>query len=311
MTNLHHLPQLSVVNIDGADAATILHNITTNAVKTLGDGEGCETFITDVRGKTLGHGYLYRTGDRFQYIGAANQSQVIVDHMDKYTIREDAVPTIADGQFESLVVSPDQVAQLGITTPKGELPSCWKQPFGGAELMMFRVAFLGTGSVLVLVESDRWDAVRGSLLKKDIALAEQADFHRARVLAGFPWYGVDLDEKNLPQEVDRDDTAVSFTKGCYLGQETVARLDALGQVQRKLVKWSIDGAVPTAGSTLESEGKAVGRLTSVASPLAAGPTKAIALGYARRSHFDAGANAQGIDSRTGQVFTGTVLGLDA
>ena len=95
-------------------------------------------------------------------------------------------------------------------------------------------------------------------------VGDEASFHRARTLAGFPWYGVDLDETNLPQEADRDPLAISFTKGCYLGQETVARLMPLGQVQRKLVRWSITGGVPGAGATLVSGDKTVGRLTSVA-----------------------------------------------
>ena len=135
-------------------------------------------------------------------------------------------------------------------------------------------------------------------------VGDEASFHCVRTLAGFPWYGVDLDETNLPQEADRDALAISFTKGCYLGQETVARLDALGQVQRKLVRWSITGGVPAAGATLVAGEKTVGRLTSVAADDRGG---AIAIGFARRSHFEAGATAVGINPLTSAEFTGTVI----
>ena len=57
----------------------------------------------------------------------------------------------------------------------------------------------------------------------------------ARVEAGTPYYGPDINDKNLPQEISRDSRAISFVKGCYLGQETVARIDALGHVNRTLV----------------------------------------------------------------------------
>lgn len=313
MTNLYHLPNLSVIDIRGADADAILHNITTNAVKTLADGEGCETFITEVRGKTLGHGYLFRTGEIFRYVGAMNQSETIVQHMDKYTIREDAVPTVADDQFQGLVIPPAQVAMLGFTLPESDAPACWNQELAGEEIMMCRVDFLGASTVLALIPAEVCESVCGSLTQKDIVILPEPDFHRARVLAGFPWYGIDIDEKNLPQEADRDASAVSFTKGCYLGQETVARLDALGQVQRKLVKWSIAGAVPVAGATLDSDGKTVGRLTSIAESGSdeaekANAQKAIALGYARRSHFEPGMTAEGVDAATSQTFKGTVVG---
>ncbi|MGB1707484.1 MAG: YgfZ/GcvT domain-containing protein, partial [Rubripirellula sp.] len=121
-------------------------------------------------------------------------------------------------------------------------------------------------------------------------VGNETAFHEARVVAGFPWYGVDLDESNLPQEADRDSETISFTKGCYLGQETVARLDAMGQVQKKLVRWKITGGVPLAGASLSADEKKVARLTSVASTEQHG---VLALGFARRSHFEAGATATG------------------
>ncbi len=86
--------------------------------------------------------------------------------------------------------------------------------------------------------------------------------------------------------------------------EGVARLDALGQVQKKLVRWSISGGIPNTGATLVSGEKTVGRLTSVA---ADGQGGATAIGFARRSHFDPGATATGVIESTGAEFTGTVV----
>ena len=104
-----------------------------------------------------------------------------------------------------------------------------------------------------------------------------------RVEAGWPVYGRDITDHNLPQEVDRDDLAVSFTKGCYLGQETVARIDALGHVNRKLVGVKFVGAaIPDVGMRLTSDDQEVGQVTSsVFSPRLDSP---LALAYVRRAH---------------------------
>jgi folate-binding protein YgfZ len=80
-----------------------------------------------------------------------------------------------------------------------------------------------------------------------------------------PRYGVDFTEENLPQEVGRDREAISFTKGCYLGQETVARIDALGHVNHRLVGVRFFGSeVPASGTELTRECRIVGSGTSAA-----------------------------------------------
>ena len=108
-----------------------------------------------------------------------------------------------------------------------------------------------------------------------------------RIEAGWPRYGRDLTEDNLPQEVGRDRLAISFTKGCYLGQETVARIDSRGHVNRLLTglvfaspqvaeKW---GGTPR--RHCRGGGGHVGRILP-------GPQTAVALGYVRRGHNEPG-----------------------
>ncbi len=80
----------------------------------------------------------------------------------------------------------------------------------------------------------------------------------------------------MPQELDRDTKAISFTKGCYLGQETVARLDALGEVQRKLCLVELDGWGVQAARKLVDQDKEVGSLTSIAPELVDGKRLALA-----------------------------------
>jgi folate-binding protein YgfZ len=106
-------------------------------------------------------------------------------------------------------------------------------------------------------------------------------FTAARIEAGFPLFGVDFGEENFPQEVGRDPVAISFTKGCYLGQETVARIDALGHVNQRIAGVRFFGSdVPMNGTKLTLQGKEVGVVTSAAfSPKLGAP---LALSMVRR-----------------------------
>ena len=106
---------------------------------------------------------------------------------------------------------------------------------------------------------------------------------QVRIEAGMPLYGRDISQKNLPQEVGRNAQAISFSKGCYLGQETVARIASLGHVNRSLVGVRFTGSdIPPAGTQLTADGKPVGHVTSSAfSPRLECP---LALAYLRTGH---------------------------
>jgi hypothetical protein len=120
-------------------------------------------------------------------------------------------------------------------------------------------------------------------------------FAAVRIEAGLPLFGVDFNADNLPQEVGRDAVAISFTKGCYLGQETVARIDALGHVNRQLAGVRFSGeAAPAAETKLTHAGAEVGQVTSASySPQLKAP---LALAMLRRGHNSPGAQ---LDSPAG------------
>lgn len=334
------MPTLSLLDLNGKDAEAILHNLTTNEIKSLQvGGKGTESFITNVKGKCLGHVLVFRTANGFRLIGAGgsgsgdspspSQSQAIAEHADRYTIREDAVPSVLDTGYHGwlLIDVLTESSELGYRTvfcgevPSGEIPS------GGIELQCYDVPWVRSGedrnATLVLCPAEvNLDAER--LLKilsssdmldvkgqASVLLGDEAvvAFHAHRIATGFPWYGIDVDQSHLPQEVGREPQTISFTKGCYLGQETVARLDALGQVQKMLVAWSIDlpadAELPAVDTKLFAGGeKPVGRLTSIGvivddstgknDDKNDSPKPIRALGYARRTHFEPGSTASGM-----------------
>ena len=102
-----------------------------------------------------------------------------------------------------------------------------------------------------------------------------------RIAAGIPRYGVDIRERDLPQETEQE-RALNFSKGCYVGQEIVERIRSRGQVRRKFTGFEIEGQLPAAGSKIQVDGKDVGEITSAAAVPVAGGERRLALGYIRR-----------------------------
>jgi hypothetical protein len=115
-----------------------------------------------------------------------------------------------------------------------------------------------------------------------------------RIEAGFPLFGGDFDSDNLPQEVNRNPFAIHFNKGCYLGQETVARIDALGHVNRKLVLVQFAGeTLPAVGEALQADSNVVGQVTSRCwSPHLQCP---LALAMVRRGSNEPGSRLEGTE----------------
>ena len=150
-----------------------------------------------------------------------------------------------------------------------------------------------TGGPGFLIDCQRIDRERLRLLliQTGAVSCSQQTFDAKRIEAGFPVYGRDITDKNLPQEVDRDALAISFVKGCYLGQETVARIDALGHVNRVLRGVRFSGPqAPAADTELRSGSQVVGQVTSSTfSPRLGSP---LALAYLRRGHEQPGAKLE-------------------
>ena len=307
--DVYRLNAISLVDLVGKDAVTIANNLTTNDLSSLAADRGCETFVTDLRGKTIGHFVCFRTHEGLRLLGPHGQSERFAAHADRYTIREDSQAAVRDEDVAAFVLPPESTSSLSVSFFGEAEPHRYRS--GRCDLNgvlgVYEVPWLGPGTQLLLVGREDVDDVSQRLGASGLAVAQEPAFHACRTLAGFPWHGIDLDVSNLPQEADRDEEALCLTKGCYLGQETVARLDALGQVQKKLVRWSIRGCVPAAGSTLERDGKTVGRLTSVANLVGDESAAAVAIGLARRSHFDSGSAAEGTDADSGERFSGTVI----
>ncbi|GIW97800.1 MAG: aminomethyltransferase [Pirellulaceae bacterium] len=279
---LRTIPNGIRLDIVGKDAKTVAHNLTTNDVRSLGPGEAVETFLTNVRGHVIAHVLAVGGNDCVSLIGMHPQPEKLQEHIDRYIIREDAEVRHQDNTMHNMLLFGvdlsalrEVVAAVGAgveSVSPGETPLVVGFPVGES------TAWMSLPSAMV-------DPVTRQLAQMGVDGEVPRDqWEWMRIAARWPQVGAEIVEKTLPQELDRDRQAISFTKGCYLGQETVARLDALGQVQKKLVLLVANDPVDvSAGDEITSGGQVVGRITSAASVEDGRP---IMLAYVKRGYFE-------------------------
>ena len=253
------------IDMRGSDRASFLHNLCTNDVKRLEPGEGCEAFVTDVRGKTIGHILVFCGEDRLAIETEPNQSATLLPHFDKYLITEDIEISDETSTKTDIALfsenSEHTLTTMGLPVPIGNLAHA-ECLWDGSPVAVRRLGMMAMPCFLIQVPNDHLTAMVRSLNDSDAVTATEDTFESLRVTSGWPRFGLDFSRENLPQELNRDQAAISFTKGCYLGQETVARIDALGHVNRQLVGLAIEGKT-TSGTPITVEGQEIGKLTSV------------------------------------------------
>ena len=278
------------IEMTGSDRATFLHNFCTNDITRLKPGEGCEAFLTSVKGKILAHIFVFCRDESLILDGVSGQGEVVMTHLDRYLIREDVQLCDASREFEGILLSGERwrerLAPELSTLPQHPMCHC-QAHFAGNAVPIHCVDLTGAPCFLLSCAADVVQPVLVFLQALGGRRCDQSAWEIARVEAGVPVYSTDITDVNLPQEVGRNDRTISFTKGCYLGQETVARIDALGHVNRILVGVRYDGdQVPERDSELLANSQSVGRVTSaVYSPRLDAP---LAMAYLRRGYDDVG-----------------------
>jgi folate-binding protein YgfZ len=252
----------SSISVTGTDRQKFLNNFCTNDVIRLAPGDCCEAFFPNVKGKIIGHGVISCRPNELVFLGAPEQGARLIEHLDRYIIREDVKLLDLTTKRTHLIVN-DVIA-----------------PGGSVGTISWHLLGTGVGNIIDL-PVDQASQLVSMFGERGFVLIGADVFNAARVEAGTPLFGVDFNDNNLPQEVGRDKEAISFSKGCYLGQETVARIDALGHVNQRSATVKFSGNdLPAAGTELLRDGAVVGRVTSAAlSPTLNAP---IALAMIRR-----------------------------
>ena len=282
--------------VRGADRQSFLHNFSTNDIKRLVPGTSCEAFFCNAKGRVIGHGLITCRNDEFVIIGSPGQGPPLVTHLDRYVIREDVtLQDVSTERIYVLVFGGDVVTRLAqvVSVPTAkDVAAPWQYEnaaceMDGANVRWIEWPIAAPESVLIETSPSEISRVETWLQRQGVTRRDENAVQVARIEAGMPLFGVDFDDRNFPQEIGRDGQAISFTKGCYLGQETVARIDALGHVNQRLAGVRFFGTtLPEPGSELTDAGKNLGHVTSSAfSPKLQAP---LVLAMIRRDHTSVG-----------------------
>jgi len=283
------------IELTGTDRAKFLHNFCTNDILKLSPGQGCEAFICNVKGRVIGHVTVFVGETSLWLESVPGAAAALTAHLDRYLIREDV--TINDrsadvaeilllGEGSSVLLS----AVFG-AAPFTELALHQSQlrTMDGNNVRVARIDRLGDQTWLLIVPKSEAAALVQQIETAGAVRLNEAQVESLRIAAGFPHYGRDLTDEHLAQEVGRTAQCISFTKGCYLGQEPIARLDALGHTNRELRRLTTTAIAPLiAGMTLRDEANTqdIGVITSAAS--APDGHGSAALGYLKSRWLTAG-----------------------
>jgi folate-binding protein YgfZ len=269
------------------------------------------TVLTSDKGRILDLLTVLRFPDRLLLLTAPGNQGAVAQWIEKYTITEDAQTTDVTGATALLHCFGPKAGALasasGLPALEGLPPLHHAQAtIASASVTVLRTPGpAGDGFSFLLADSAQAPAVRAALssVGQALGLRPSAEGLREigpdaydilRIEAGEPAFGHELGERFNPLEAGLR-PHVSFNKGCYIGQEVVARLDTYQKVQRSLVGLLLPGeALPQEGSSLQANGKDAGMVTSAAwSP---GLRRAIALAYLRGAHATPGARLQAATS---------------
>jgi folate-binding protein YgfZ len=273
--------------VTGRDRLRWLNGMVSNAVQSLPEGQGNYSFLLSVQGRIQGDCYVYRRAADLLLDTSIDQVQALMRHLDHFIVMDDVELADVSGQWTALSLAgpgaPQVLATLGFaptgsslenlqmaSTTIGEVPCTLVEAYH-VSVPRYELWFAPEHVLAV------WETLQAAGAKPCGSEAVEA----LRVLEGIPLYGVDLNDRDLPQETAQT-RALNFTKGCYLGQEIVERIRSRGKVNRQFRQFELHGARPeTLPVDLRSNDQSVGRMTSTASLASTGLPHVLALGFIR------------------------------
>lgn len=271
---------LATFTITGKSRLEIIDRISTNSVKGLQNGQGAATVLTTSIGRIIDRLLLYAGEEAVTMLAGEGHRDPLARYLlrnvffqDDFHLRdvtgETAVFAIYGPQAQPLL------QQAGL--PQTNLPLHHWRPgqIGDIPVTLHKTDPIGGDGYFLLCATPDRDALAQQLAASGITPADEAAFDFLRIEAGLPRYGRELTLDYIPLEADLW-ADVSFRKGCYTGQEIIARMESRGKLAKRLTR--LHAPIPlSAGAEISADGKPAGTLTSTA----VGPSGCVALGYVK------------------------------
>jgi glycine cleavage system T protein len=287
----HH----GAIKIGGTEAIQFLNGLVTNDVKTLEKGKGMRAAFLTGHGKVKALCRIFNLGDGYLLINDPQTHEKVFKYVFPFSYAGDFKVEDVSDQYRLLSVQGPKSLLVMKETCFEPVPSldeyAWLETIiAGQHVLVTRSSHTGETGFDILAPAsglkDVWDflLLKGgfhSILPFGLDALESL-----RIEAGIPVYGIDVDENNMMLETGLSD-AVSFTKGCYTGQEAVAMATYRGHISKKLSGlMALEGELLPPGSKVSKDGKEIGHITSSLKSDALGQT--IALAYLKYGYFEPG-----------------------
>jgi len=272
----------ALISLTGQDRVRWLNGMVSNNVRDLAQGHGVYAFVLNAQGQIQGDLYIFNRGENLLLEIDRAQVETLLPLLRRYIIMDKVeVEDLSDKLEEIGLAGPksaEALAALGLNStdlaPLQFADKQWK-----VDITVVRGDNPCVPNYELWVAKEQAESLWNTLLAAGALEVKDDALETFRILCGVPQIGRDIRERTLPQETGQE-RALSFTKGCYIGQEIVERIRARGSVHRAFVGFEVEGPPPSSGTKIQYEGKDVGEITSVASaPL---KQKRLALGYLRK-----------------------------
>jgi folate-binding protein YgfZ len=305
-TNWH-----AILSVSGRDAVRYLHAITSNNIKELAEGYGVPALLLNPQGHILAELEIYVLKEKLLVLSHAAFRERTFATLKKYILGSQVQLHDASNELGSVAIEGPQAHTI-IAEATGLALSGFSE-FGIAEAeidavpchLIRRSHFGGEGAEIIASRQHLgllWANLRASVHAQHGLPIGMKALNALRIEAGVPWFPLDFNDTTIPHEAVLESTHISFSKGCYTGQEIVERVRSRGHVNRKRVSLKFSTAEPPApGTKLRAGGADVGYVSS--SAFSHSQNTAIGMGYLRREHNAIGSIVE-FDGGTAEVVGG-------
>ena len=293
-TGLIDLSSRGRIRVSGSEATMFLNGLITNDMKALAENRWMPAAFPTVQGRLIGAVRVARGKDSFLIDTDAESHEAVLKTISRFTLAGDFHVSDVTAETSLFTIQGKQAAEV---VEKVFEPSVSSLPRNGvAELewqntpiTIIRATHTAEDGFDLVIDSNHAPQLREALVKAGAQPVDQDTFEVLRVEAGIPRYGRDMDETNVVTETNLDD-AVSYTKGCYVGQEIIVRIKHRGHVAKKLtgLRFETDRSIPAGTIIKSTDGTEIGKVMSTAFSPKLGNT--IGLGYVRYEYLAAGTN---------------------
>jgi len=271
--------------LTGEDRVRWLNGMVTNNVRDLAPGHGNYSFLLNAQGRIQGELVSYNRSDYLLVTTDRGQAPAITAIFDRYIIMDDVEVADISDKLTTIGIAGPKACQVlsdaGVDVSQLELGQVIDTVWRDLGISVARSAQPPIDGHEIWFSADNADKVWDALLSAGAEPAGSEALDLYRMVRGVPRFGVDLRDRDLPQETGQD-YALNFAKGCYIGQEIVERIRSRAILHRTFVGLEVEGEPPAPGTKIQVNDKNAGEMTSAARVPFPGGERTVALGYAHR-----------------------------